>query len=794
MVNPLEVEQRYRDAAALCSGHTSPVRCLFLLDHFLQFLGEDAQAFQSYLLDVAQIYQAVIRTLPVAGHDPLDLGRIGERLASLESWVDDAGTKVTVQQTLEGFRFIQAAAHAFVGDEGGMLRVLGERRSITTVPADSTPFERMRLLYTERDRLGFQTAVRLEQLFKQWETYSHGRSARALIPVIDRLIGTATPHDRIGTLVTADFRVTSTSSESQDDIVANVSELQPGRGAGALASTAAKAARTFLTQTAPHIAQRHVAGRITFLPPHLLHEGSSADLAMAALIYAGILAYTNQRVTYAFRPAVAFTGGILLTGAITAVDQPTLAVKVRTVFFSPAEVLVVPRTQLDAARHTITTLHAQYPARTLEVVGVDRLRDVFSDLRIIRRVEHSRTDHAVRWLWRRRGIAAFVAALVVLLSTIALFISPPLDKRPASASYEGEVLVVRNRDHAVIAEVTVGLGTVAYMTRKTLEGSDVRLHSFVDVNGDGSDDLVYGIRSAASTGSTSHVRAQALNSWTVFWDVPVTDTTSFSGSPDAAEGGYSLSSIVVGSSDTPGAPGLFLTANNMFFPALLRRLDLRTGATLATYVHVGHIASALYAKDLDDDGLPELLCCGINSAYRKPFLAIFDTRCIGGHSPAQGAYTPDGLGPGLEKYYLLLPETVIGAAYHFKRKSSSVLRMEFRSDQRSFAVHLDDVAGVIDDNGRDLTASYYLYFDRFLKPTGVSTGESYDILAARLLEEGKIRTIPDKTYFEEYMRGIQYWDGDGWVNTPTINRHYLEAVQRSGLQPGVRRKPAPRPR
>jgi hypothetical protein len=786
MVNPLEVEQRYRDVASLCSAHTSPVRCLFLLDRFLQFLGDDAQAFQSYLLDVVQIYHTVIRALPVAGHDPLDLAGIGERLGSLESGVDDAGTKVAVQRTLEGFHFIQAAAHAFVGDEQGMLRVLGEARSTTTAPADSTPFEMMRLLHMERDRLGFQTSVRLEQLFREWETYRH---ARALIPVIERLIGTATPHDLIGTLVTVDFRVTSTSSDVQDDIIANVSDLQPGWGAGALASAAAKAARTYLKQTAPHIAQRHIAGRITFLPPHLLHEGSSADLAMAALIYAGILEHTNQRVTYVLRPAVAFTGGILPAGVITAVDQPTLAVKVRTVFFSPAEVLVVPRAQLDTARHTISTLHARYPARTLEVVGVDRLRDVFSDLRIIRRIEHSRADHAVRWFWRRRGLVAFGAALLLLLLTIALLFSPPLDMRPASATYEGEMLVVWNRRHTVIDEVQVGRGTVAYMTRKIRGTSDAQLHSFVDVDGNGSEDLVFGILPGASAASTSNVRAQALGSRTVFWDVPVTDTTDFSGSPDAADGIYSLSSIVVGSPDTSRAPGLFLTANNMFFPALLRRLDLRTGATLATYVHVGHIASLLYTTDLDDDGLPELLCCGINNAYRRPFLAVFDTRFIGGHSPAQGAYVPDGLGPGLEKYYLLLPETVIGAAYHFKRKSSSALRMEFRSDQRSFFIHMDDVAGALDDNGRDLTASYYVYFDRFLRATGVSTGETYDMLAARLLEEGKIRAIPDKRYFEEFMRGIQYWDGDGWVRTPAINRHYLEAVQRSGLQPGVRRKP-----
>ena len=151
MMNPLEVERRYQDVAALCSAHTSPVRCLFLLDRFLQFLGDDAQAFQSYLLDVAQIYLAVIRALPVAGHDPLDLAKIGERLGSLESCVDDAGTKVTVQQMLEGFHFIQAAAHAFVGDEEGVLRVLGERRSATTAPADSTPFEMMRLLLMDPD-------------------------------------------------------------------------------------------------------------------------------------------------------------------------------------------------------------------------------------------------------------------------------------------------------------------------------------------------------------------------------------------------------------------------------------------------------------------------------------------------------------------------------------------------------------------------------------------------------------------------------------------------------------------
>jgi hypothetical protein len=665
-----------------------------------------------------------------------------------------------------------------------MLRVLGDGSAEHPRRATATPYERLRLLRSETDRLGFQTTVHIEKIFRTWEVYRQSRPPHALVPVLEHLLGTSHAPGVLGALASVDFRITAPSAEPQDDIAANVQDLEQARGGSSLTTAAVQAARSYLADTAPSIALQHVTGRVTFTPPHLLHEGSSADLALAALIYAGILAYTNQRVAYTLHPAVAFTGEIRPSGAILPVDGSTLPVKVRTVFFSPAEVLVVPRGQLDAARDAVEALRERFPDRPLEVVGVDRLRDVFSDLRIIRRVERSRPVHAARWLWRRRGLVAAAAILTALVLAVALLMTPPLDAVPASATYEGEMLLVRNRYHVVIDEAQVGAGTVAYMSGKITGSGDHLLHAFVDVNGDQRQDLVYALWPGPNTATTSHVRARPIGSKTPFWDVPVADTVRFPESPDAADGNYSISSIFAGLPDSTGIPSLYLTANNLFFPSMLRRIDLRTGETRSTYVHVGHIVSSLFASDLDDDGVPEILCCGINNAFRKAFLAVFDARLIDGHSPAQGIYLPEGLRPGTEKYYLLLPETILGETYHFKRKSTAALRMEFRSDERTFFVHLDDLPGVIDENGRSLSAGFYVYFDRFLRSMSVSTGEGYDILAAQLAAEQKIRAVPDKHYFEQYQRGIQYWDGDRWVNQPVMNRHYLEAARRAGLRAG----------
>jgi len=786
MTNPLEVEHRYREIAALCSTPISAVRRLALLDHFVRLLGEDAPAFESYVLDVAQLYRAVVPELPIVGHDPQDLAPVIERLTFLGSCANDTGATSALQTATQRLRLLQAASLAFVGELAGMLQALGEAVPEGPLPAAETPFGMFRLLLGKSDRMGFRTGVSLEQIFREWAAFHEHRVPYAFVPVVEHLLGNASTHDMIGALVRAEFQISSTSNDTQDDIVANVQDLQPHAGSTSLATAPARAARAFLLQTAQHAAHRYVHATITFTPRHLLHEGSSADLALAALMSSAILRYADQRVQYAIRPAVAFTGGILPTGAVTPVDRSALAVKVRTTFFSPAEVLVVPRAQLDEAREAADGLRVRYPGRVLEVIGVDRLRDVFSDLRIIRRSEHPRVAHAAWWLWRRRLLVGLAAVVAALLLTIAVLLSPPIDLHPVTATYEGEVLIVRNRYNAVLDEVPVGPGTVEYMRRKSHGGGDDLLHGFADVDGNGQDDLVYGVLPGAETAPTSHVYARALRSRTILWDAPVAETLHFPGSPDDTDAGFSLSSIILGRPDTSATTAVFLTANNLFFPALLRRLDFQSGTTLATYVHIGHIASALYTPKLDNGGGPALLCCGINNAFRRPFLAVFDPRFIDGHSPAQGSYMPAGLRPGLEKYYLLLPETIIGAAYHFKRKSASAVRMEFRSADRNFFVQVDDVPSVLDDDGRVMSALFYVYFDSKLRPIAVSTEESYDMLATRLAAQKIIPAVPDKRYFEEYMRGIEYWDGDRWVGTPTINRHYLEAVRQAEERSGVR--------
>jgi hypothetical protein len=71
-----------------------------------------------------------------------------------------------------------------------------------------------------------------------------------------------------------------------------------------------------------------------------------------------------------------------------------------------------------------------------------------------------------------------------------------------------------------------------------------------------------------------------------------------------------------------------------------------------------------------------------------------------------------------------------------------------------------------------------------MRAVTVNTGESYDMLAGQLKAEGIIPAIPDKRYFEQYMRGIQYWTGDGWSNTPVINRRYREARERMDREAG----------
>ncbi|MGH7496343.1 MAG: hypothetical protein ACREOO_28665 [bacterium] len=82
------------------------------------------------------------------------------------------------------------------------------------------------------------------------------------------------------------------------------------------------ASRRWLVQTYPQLAKKFFAGRIKFEEAHPLHEGNSANLAIAALFYCAAAHFADQRQQYRLAANVAITGDLSENGETRRSGRP----------------------------------------------------------------------------------------------------------------------------------------------------------------------------------------------------------------------------------------------------------------------------------------------------------------------------------------------------------------------------------------------------------------------------------------------------------------------------------------
>jgi hypothetical protein len=200
-------------------------------------------------------------------------------------------------------------------------------------------------------------------------------------------------------------------------------------------------------------------------------------------------------------------------------------------------------------------------------------------------------------------------------------------------------------------------------------------------------------------------------------------------------------------------------------PNVLVRLDARNGKLLGEYWHPGQLRSFDH-KDLDHDGVEELVFGGQNNRLKHASVVVFDARMIGGGAPAPENYYPKGFPPGTEKYYLLFPSSDL-----------MTFSTDVTNEVESLRITADGMIEVtIDEPARQTSGTLYYYFDSTMACISVRPSDSYTAAHRLFEQEGKLTSHLDDDYFEALRRGVLYWDGEKFVGSPVENRHYREFV------------------
>lgn len=244
---------------------------------------------------------------------------------------------------------------------------------------------------------------------------------------------------------------------------------------------------------------------------------------------------------------------------------------------------------------------------------------------------------------------------------------------------------------------------------------------------------------------------------------------SFPQKPEVIDNRYRVVDLHVGGRSYGRIDFLVVAANHfVFFPSVVMTLDPLTGELLQRYVHMGQLAAAEFA-DLDDDGDLELIAAGGNNAFGMAAVMGLDPEHLEGHSPTSGDYDPAGVEEGHELFYVLIPRTIVGNAFRTVHGINGAGSMVLYQDAKRIEVSIQDVGG-IDGEGKWVEAQLHYYFNFEGIPIAVGPSSAYDAQAKLLFHEGKIPTLPDKTYFESYLGLLRRWDRGRWIQArPTAS-------------------------
>ncbi|WP_022836824.1 hypothetical protein [Salisaeta longa] len=782
--DPFQVETKYQRLQADLLRPASVNWKLAQVVSFLECLPDATGMFETYVLEIQSILALLVPRMAPIGWAPERLHQLIDRLVVISDRLPS--TAPGWPATLDGLRRATARLYAYAGAPRHALRVMHgtpfdesiHAEAVGDAPSgDVAPFNRLATLAEQSDG---SDAERLRTLLDTWteplpehpiptvECLSN-EAASTSGTLIDRLKQRAVPR-MVGGFTALHVDLLGRRSDADAFTLEGYADAT-STSADTLLAPVWSAVRDLLNDRSPTLAQGHWNGRVrlTAGPPV---AGRSLHLALAVELMTVLQETHPQRVRLRPRSRIAFTGVLEANGAVRPVNKTTLPTKVQTAFFSPVTTLVVPDAQADIARAARDAHADRYPHGALTIVGVSSLRAVYHNRTLIRRVSTDRFRYVLRVA--RTYSTATVATvsgvmILLLLSIIAWMTIGPLDQNPVAVRFGGKHMILQNDNGQVVERVHVGPDIVRQAVTDT-DGETFNAYALVDGDGDGQNEICWAgprhtdSRNERQTHPLEYVQCRGVGDETVQWALPLRFEVPFSDQPELTTRVFSAMDLQAGDWDADGTPELYLTANHQpYFPGLLLKIDVLTGAVLQQYVHPGHL-ERLASYDLNGDGVREIMVPGVSNAFWEAVLAVLDPRDMDGHAPTQTPYAVRGQSLVPHIAYIRFPPTVVHTARSVNLNQARAV-VSRAVGQRQFSVKVAEGTNADKKNG--LHTLIHFTFD--LEPRAMGTSSEYDAMARRLVDTGALEAVPTDGDRRAYLARLPYWTGTGWTTEPTVH-------------------------
>ncbi|MBI3193632.1 MAG: VCBS repeat-containing protein [Ignavibacteriae bacterium] len=340
---------------------------------------------------------------------------------------------------------------------------------------------------------------------------------------------------------------------------------------------------------------------------------------------------------------------------------------------------------------------------------------------------------------------------------------PPKDYNPSYARAKDEFLVAYNKSGEEVWRKHVGTGFDVYLAKWPLNR---RAIFTADGNNDGHNEVfcIYGDNpSLPFTGAVVCYDWDGRERWIYefhktmqFGDEVFTDN-------------YFVNSMLVSDFDNNGYLEIIAEAGHeRRYPNVVLRLDARDGKLMNEYWHAGNI-EYMAVKDIDGDGVQEIFLTNSSTFYGATPIIVLDPRYMDGYAPLPDSNIPIGISPGTEKYYILLPRSGVEKSSNFLSTAGEVLY--FKSDGL--------LETIMYDRFKDGTSfALNFYFDTLMQCVNLYASEPNLFFYRKLEHEELSLKKIDTSYLEDMKRSVRYWDGEQFINEPTMNKRYVAVSQR----------------
>lgn len=369
--------------------------------------------------------------------------------------------------------------------------------------------------------------------------------------------------------------------------------------------------------------------------------------------------------------------------------------------------------------------------------------------------------------YQSSGAFLVAGAALALLYTILI---PAKDKNPTYAEIKNYVLYAYNKEAEVIWKKGVP-GLPDWTSRNAADrerGFPMRRLSVEDVDGEHLNEILL-VGSSPSGEFTYDTLYCFERDGNLRWKAGIGPMVSPGQMKTAHHARPRIIDFFVMRKSTGSRPQIFVLANEVIYsPTKVFEVSARDGTILQSYFNRGGCSNFMH-KAIDRDGNEELLLGGVNDGFNRACLAILDPENIRGYSPVPPGEMPPGGSGGGEMYYILFPRWGLGdhAGQHIYNYVEQLLDPQGDGIDVAVTEHLQDPGNLQDFEGK-------LYFSMGpgLSVDRIMADDTVIRIGNLLHKQGKLAAAVTNASFSSLKDSLLFWDGDRFVNTPTMNRHY----------------------